>query len=369
MRIGRKVFLRMPVTAPLRMRWLWIALCAIALFANASTASDPMQQGYEYFAIGKLAAATPDRTRAGLALMGGGKEVDAAFKWLVGHAGHGHIVILRASGDDALQNYIYRDVGGVTSVQTLIFHSRAAARDPRVLAMVGHADGIFIAGGDQANYVRFWKDTPLNAVLNEHVRGGKPIGGTSAGLAILGAYSYGALDGGSITSEEALRDPMGSAVTLVDHFLQLPPLYSTGVITDSHFDTRNRLGRLIAFVARLAKEHGSAEITGIGVDENAALCLDEDGNARLFSGHDGGHAWLVIPQALRDAVAKDDGAAFDRFMAGRLQPGHPLDFPGFAVIGIGTQSVLHLPQFTVTTPAFRYGVDVVAGRMEKRALP
>ena len=48
------------------------------------------------------------------------------------------------------------------------------------------------------------------------MRAGKPIGGTSAGLAILGQWGYGALDGGSITSNDALRDPAGPAVTLVD---------------------------------------------------------------------------------------------------------------------------------------------------------
>ena len=90
-----------------------------------------------------------------------------------------------------------------------------------VLEIVRKADGIFIAGGDQANYVRYWKGTPLNEALNQHVRDGKPLGGTSAGLAIMGAYSYGAMDGGSLTSADALKDPLGPAVTLVDDFLQL----------------------------------------------------------------------------------------------------------------------------------------------------
>ena len=52
-----------------------------------------------------------------------------------------------------------------------------------------NADGIFIAGGDQSNYVRFWKGTPVAEALDPHVRAGKPIGGTSAGLAMLGGLS------------------------------------------------------------------------------------------------------------------------------------------------------------------------------------
>jgi cyanophycinase-like exopeptidase len=79
------------------------------------------------------------------------------------------------------------------------------------------------------------------------------LGGTSAGLAIMGAYSYGAMGGGSLVSEEALKDPMGPAVTLVQDCLQLPPLPPRQVITDSHFGKRDRLGRLIAFIARIRR--------------------------------------------------------------------------------------------------------------------
>src|SRR6185312_9569995 len=269
-----------------------LMLCGVVLPSPRAIAADAPKQPYEYFQVGDIRAARPEGTRGGLMLMGGGTEVDAAFAWLVAHAGHGHIVILRASGDDELQKYIYHDVGNVASVQTLIFHDRAQASDPRVLDIVRHADGIFIAGGDQANYVRFWKGTPLNALIDAHVREGKPIGGTSAGLAILGKYSYGALDGGSITAPEALANPLGSAVTLVDDFLHLPPLYGSRVITDSHFDTRERLGRLLAFMANLARTRHTASIVGLGIDENTALCIDEDGQARFFSGHAGGHADL-----------------------------------------------------------------------------
>jgi beta-aspartyl-peptidase (threonine type) len=201
-----------------------LLLCLALVGANARAgAPDPaaVRQGYEYYRIGDLQAARPGNTEPALMLMGGGEWPHKAFAWLAAKGGHGHFVILRASGDDDLQRELYDDVGGVASVQTLVFHSRVAASDPRVLEILRHADGIFIAGGDQANYVRFWKGTPLNALLDRHVAEGKPIGGSSAGLAILGAYAYGALDGGSIVSEQALGDPLGKGVTLVEGFLHL----------------------------------------------------------------------------------------------------------------------------------------------------
>ncbi|HEX5961995.1 MAG TPA: cyanophycinase [Rhodanobacteraceae bacterium] len=323
--------------------------------------------GYEYFGIGDVKAGTPAQTSPGLLLMGGGQEIDAAFEWFAARAGHGHIVILRASGDDELQNWIYRDVGGVESVQTLVFHARAPASDPRVLEIVRHADGIFIAGGDQANYVRFWKGTPLNVLLNAHVRAGKPLGGTSAGLAILGQWGYGALDGGSITSPEALRDPDGPALTLVDHFITLPLLAHT--ITDTHFAQRERLGRLLAFVARLARDHHTAAITGLGVDQDSALLVDADGSARLLSWHPEGHAWVVVPRQLREVERAGGRKALAAYLRERVAPGKPLDLPGFVVVGVGTGSKLDLPGFTVTDPAFRKRIDVVDGRLLERPAP
>ena len=321
--------------------------------------------GYEYFSVGDIAAKTPDKTSPGLLLMGGGREIDAAFKWFAAQAGHGHIVILRASGDDALQKYIYHDVGGVASVQTLIFHARAPASDPRVLAIVKHADGIFIAGGDQANYVRFWKDTPLNKLINAHVRDGKPLGGTSAGLAILGEWGYGAMDGGSITSPEALRDPAGSAVTLVDDFVSLKLLH--GVITDTHFAQRDRLGRLLAFVARTAKDHHTAAVTGLGVDQDSALLVEANGDARLLSWHADGHAWIVVPEKLRGVEHKGGGAALDAYLKGRVTPGKPLNLDGYVVTGVGTSSRLHLPDCAVENAAFVRHIDIVDGKLVDHA--
>jgi beta-aspartyl-peptidase (threonine type) len=354
--MGRRLNGRRPIACR------WLAILALSMITAHAWAA--AHAGYEYFEVGDVAAKTTGKTSAGLLLMGGGREIKAAFRWFAGQAGHGHIVILRASGDDALQKWIYHDVGGVASVQTLIFHSRKPASDPRVLAIVKHADGIFIAGGDQSNYVRFWKGTPLNSVLNRHVREGRPLGGTSAGLAILGQWGYGAMDGGSITASEALRDPAGPAVTLVDHFMALPLL--AHVITDTHFVQRGRLGRLLAFVARLAKDQHATGITGLGVDQDSALLVNVDGGALLLSWHQDGHAWVVVPAALRAVERAGGRKALDAYLRDRLRPGKPLNLPGFVVTGVGTDSRLHLPDCSVTNAAFVKHIDVVDGRLVVR---
>ncbi len=313
-----------------------------AVAAGSRGLSDP---GYRYYEVGDLDAARPGQTQAAMMLMGGGDWVPEAFQWWVERAGNGRVVILRASGDDNLQNELYYDIGGGTSVQTLVFDSRKAADDPAVLRVVRGADAIFIAGGDQSRYIRFWKGTELNQVLNEHVAAGKPIGGTSAGLAILGGYSYGALDGGSVNSPAALSDPMGSKVTMDQDFLTMP--YLSNVVTDTHFAKRERLGRLIVFVARAAQEKGQDDIVGIGVDEDTALCVEADGRGRVYS-LDDGYAWLVMPHRTAD----------------RLSSGESLEFTSIPVTGVGAGSRLHLDGFTVDNPAFTAVANVVDGELE-----
>lgn len=337
------------VPMPYRRRMLACLAICLAFFSVLAQAGEPdssRRDGYRYFETGDLAAARPGTTEAGLMLVGGGDWPYDAFRWMIEKAGHGRIVILRASGTVEAQDEFFKDIGGITAAQTLVFDDRRAASDPEVLRIVREADGIFLAGGDQSNYVRYWKGTPLNALLDEHVRAGKPIGGTSAGLAILGAFSYGAMDGGSVVSETALKDPAGSEVTLVSDFLHMP--YLQTVITDSHFGARDRLGRLIAFVARLSREQQRTDLVGLGIDEYTALCIDAKGVGRVFTGN-GGAVWMVRPQRQADAYAA----------------GQPLTFRDVPVIGIGTGSVLQLPSFTVERPAFERRVDIVAGQLRE----
>ncbi|WP_102789573.1 cyanophycinase [Stenotrophomonas bentonitica] len=325
--------------------FLSLLLAALSMPGHAQGMRSLQDPGYRYYEIGAVGAPRAARTEPAMMLMGGGEWVPAAFQWWLGRAGHGRVVILRASGADELQNRLYRDVGGAVSVQTLVFNSRRAADDPAVLGVIAAADAIFIAGGDQSRYIRFWKGTAVNEALNAHVRAGRPIAGTSAGLAILGGYSYGALDGGSVTSRRALRDPMGSAVTLDSDFLAMP--YLANVVTDTHFGKRDRLGRLIVFVARAAQRSRQQDMVGLGVDEDTALCVEADGTGQVFS-RDGGYAWLVMPQRAAD----------------RLRGGSPLEFRAIPVTGVGEGSRLHLDGFRVDDAAFRMTADIREGRLQ-----
>jgi cyanophycinase-like exopeptidase len=68
-------------------------------------------------------------------------------------------------------------------------------------------------------------------------------------------------------------------VTLVRDFLSIPVL--KGVITDSHFSQRQRMGRSLAFLARIVQEGWANQAHGIGVDETTAVLVETDGRAKV----------------------------------------------------------------------------------------
>jgi cyanophycinase len=244
----------------------------LAAFAASAAAQDP----YRIWATGSSGDVQP-KTTFGIALMGGGTDQDDAFRWMIAKSGGGDFVILRASGTDAYNPYI-NGLGKLNSVTTILIRERSAASDPAVVERVRHAEAIFFAGGDQANYVRMWRDTPLSAAIQDAVRRNVPIGGTSAGLAILGQFYFSALND-SIQSAAALADPYDAKVTIGRDFLDLPIL--RGLITDSHFVKRDRLGRTIAFLARIVQDGWAPKARAIAIDEKNAVLVESDGAASL----------------------------------------------------------------------------------------
>jgi cyanophycinase len=219
---------------------------------------------------------------AGIAMMGGGSDLDQAFRWLCGKANGGDFLILRAHGSDDYNPYV-NGLCKANSVATLVIPSRKAAQSPRVAEIIRQAEAVFIAGGDQSRYVNFWKGTPVEEAINAHVAAGKPIGGTSAGLAVLGQFVYGCLEDkpkdADLTSREVLADPYIKRVTVVRDFLKVPGLEN--ILTDSHFAKRDRMGRSLGFLARLVTDGWSKTPREIAIDEKSALLVEVNGRATV----------------------------------------------------------------------------------------
>jgi len=275
--------------------------------------------------------------------MGGGSDVDAAFQWQIDRAGGGDFVVLRESGTDAYNSYIWGLAGGsggkLRSVSTLILNSERASADSNVLDIVKNADAIFFAGGDQSKYVSRIAGSSLEALL----RGMAPlvsIGGTSAGNAIQGLWVYTGVHGSAVSSS-SLLNPYEYAVNgaLVSSLLNVPSLddaHRGGVVMDDHFVARDRMGRLLVFMGRLAQDGAvptnadtsdltsnasSAVVRGIGVDEATALLLDPTGNATT-----GGPTLTAVG----DGTAYACELSSDSLRAMTCKEGEPLSVPAVA---------------------------------------
>ncbi|ARS26678.1 cyanophycinase [Sphingomonas sp. KC8] len=314
---------------------IWALLIAIFGFAIISAPALAKKPPYRHHQLGTPGTPTPGPVSGGLLLIGGGDRNHDAMHWFFGKAGHGHIVVLRASLGPEIGEEFFNDIGGIQSVETFVFYDRIAATDPKILASLRRADGIFIAGGDQARYVRYWRGTPVAALLDEHVAAGKPLAGTSAGLAILGERLYAPMQGGSLSSSRALAAPFGAANTIEGDFLHIALL--KGVVTDTHFKERHRLGRLFAFVAKAQADRKADQpaMIGLGVDESAALAVEPDGAGRIYATEPDGGVWLVDGAELRNVARQG-----------------PLNAPRVKVTRLLTGSTIHLPSGTVENPDF-----------------
>ena len=246
---------------------------------NITKAGKPAPSVVTYL-TGSAADVTTTAT-GGLILMGGGTDVDAAINWFLQRAGGGDVVVIRATGADGYNQYMY-DMVPVNSVETIIIDSRAKADLATVTDKIRNAEALFIAGGDQWDYVNYWKNSATEDAINylintKHVT----VGGTSAGLAVMGSVYYSAQAGGSVTSAQALNNPYHRYVTLGQNdFVSSALLQNT--ITDSHYSQRDRQGRHVTFLARMMKDFSYTNIKGIGIDEQTAVCIDQTGVGKVY---------------------------------------------------------------------------------------
>ena len=215
----------------------------------------------------------------GLLLMGGGTDVDSGFSQRAYPVVNGgDIVIIRTSGADGYNDYLYNMVTGPlkpNSVETMMLDTPAKANSDYAAWVLNTAELIWMAGGDQSEYVNAWKDTRSEDAIHAcHARGGV-VGGTSAGLAVMGQFVYDPDGVGSVTSAQAIANPFTNRINISDDFLDFPLLRN--VITDSHFRNRDRMGRSLAFLARLRQDGRSNPITGIAISEATCLFINKDG--------------------------------------------------------------------------------------------
>ncbi len=228
-----------------------------------------------------------------LMLVGGGSEnynswSDIPYQWFVNQADSG--IIVNIDVDEASDWYsgYFESLGADSDSRALQIASESAANDSAVYNVLVEASGIFMEGGDQWDYVSTWKNSLVADAIKKVYAEGGVIGGTSAGLAVLGSVYFDAKFGSSYPNQAAenCRHP---DIHLDNNLFDLMP----GVLTDSHFHPRGRIGRLIPMMAKWKIDTGEF-LTGIGVDDKTAFCIAPNNQGTVYGK---GSVTIVSPTA------------------------------------------------------------------------
>ncbi|WP_309609618.1 cyanophycinase [Flavobacterium sp.] len=144
---------------------------------------------------------------------------------------------------------------GAQNVDILNIERREQAMDPEVVARLKAADVVMFTGGDQLRLTSILGGTPFHdLILEKYINEDFIYAGTSAGAA---AASNNMIYQGS-SSEALLKGEVKitSGLGLID-----------GVIIDTHFVQRGRIGRLFQAVV------GNPKVLGIGLGEDTGLLI------------------------------------------------------------------------------------------------
>lgn len=204
-------------------------------------------------------------------LMGGGSDVDEAFRNRVrNHIGRGKdVVVLRTSGGNGYNSYL-KSLLRADSVNTIIPDTRSKANSAYVEWAVKSAEFVWISGGDQADYLNQWAGTSLQSALQHVFDKGGVIGGTSAGMALLSDTIYDPDGVQGAVSNEVVTDFCHRTIKFSNRFVDVPFLDNT--INDTHFYERDRMGRLMVFMA-----HQNSNILGIAASEATSIFIESNG--------------------------------------------------------------------------------------------
>jgi cyanophycinase len=267
-----------------------------------------------------MMAATDLAAQGSVLLVGGGTEnmndwSDAPYRWLVTHAPNRKIAVLHYTDTSTFFTSYFPWLSPCI-VNNRAITSSTQANDSATYRFILEHDGIFLRGGDQAQYVSRWNGTLTQQAIREVFQRGGVVGGSSAGEMVLSDVVF---TGGTTNSWSLLRAPT-SSVTLVDDFLRLV----THALAESHTNERGRIGRLPVFMARYHQATGT-KVIGLGVDINSALAVDANGRAEVM----GGSAVALLRWKTMTTYSIEPGLPFalSDMSFDQMLPGSSVDLP------------------------------------------
>jgi cyanophycinase-like exopeptidase len=158
----------------------------------------------------------------------------------------------------------------------------------------------------------------------------------------MGEFLFSAANG-TITSDTALADPYGNKVALDRDFLVLPNM--SGIITDSHFVTRDRMGRSLTFLARIVQDGWASTAKGVGIDERTALAMEPSGKAVVFGS---GAAYLLRTSGTPEVCQPKTDLTYHNISVYRVSGSATFNFARWTGTG-GTAYTLNVDNGVVTS--------------------
>ncbi|MEH0937832.1 hypothetical protein [Micromonospora psammae] len=259
--------------------------------------------------------------------------MNQAINAIRGGTGSIDVVVIAGSGTTTPECDVITPLTGVNSCTTLTLTAARDGDNAQVNTDVRNAEFVYFAGGDQCRYVA-WKGTALEASVESVVAKGGGVGGGSAGHHVNSDIVYDACTA-STTSAIALDDPYDRSLTFTTGMFRWPNYANT--VNDSHFVTRDRMGRLMAFVARAVKDGRTSggKAWGVGVEEGASLFIDKFGLATLS----GPSAYVVLGDHQPEVAVSGQPLTYSNFKIWKLTSGQTYDFANRPTCGYYLKSV------------------------------
>lgn len=152
---------------------------------------------------------------------------------------------------------------GIKNIRILNVKERKDAYDKSNLQIIEGASLIFFTGGDQLRITSMIGGTPLYIKMKELYEKECIFVGTSAGASVMSDTMI--VTGPDDESPKKCTLKMAPGLGLIK-----------GVIIDQHFAQRGRIGRLLVGIAE------NPQILGIGIDEDTAIIVDEEGKFKVI---------------------------------------------------------------------------------------
>lgn len=267
-------------------------------------------------------AITPELFPQGyICAVGGGSEGTndwnrAPYSWIVEKADSGKIVVLSVN-DETTWIPDYFESLGASSSYNLRINSRTLANSQAMYDSIVAASGVFIKGGDQYNYINFWKGTLTEEAIKVVFNRGGVISGTSAGAMVLGEHDLSAKYG-TYYPDDALSNPFINQSHVESDFLKLVP----GVLFDTHVIERARQGRMLPLFTKL-NSNGINDITIVGIDDRTAICISPDGTGRVMGS---GAVAIYRVDSLTNISSTQTDYRVENLLAHQLVAGWEYDF-------------------------------------------